>query len=135
MADRTATRSTAGPATICSPGGGESTPPASRPGPGARGAGQNLELRLAGGDVLTMTGWFNGITQRVELVRFADGTTWDAATLDSLAHADLPHAGTAAADTLYGSDGADTLEGFAGNDLLEARAGDDVLIGGAGFDL
>ena len=101
----------------------------------ARRAGQNLELRLAGGDVLTMTGWFNGITQRVELVRFADGTTWDAATLDSLAHADLPHAGTAAADTLYGSDGADTLEGFAGNDLLEARAGDDVLIGGAGFDL
>jgi len=95
--------------------------------------GANLELSLASGNKLVVAGWFNG--QRVELVRFADGTEWDVATIETLAYADLPHVGTVLADTLFGTNDADTLEGLEGNDRLEGRGGDDVLLGGAGNDM
>ena len=99
-----------------------------------RRAGANLELRLASGDMLVMASWFTSFAQQVELVRFADGTAWDVAMLDTLAYADLPHIGTALADTLFGTNEADSLEGLEGNDRLEGRGGDDVLVGGSGND-
>jgi len=98
----------------------------------ARRVGANLELSLASGDKLVAAGWFTG--QQVELVRFADGTAWDVAMLDTLAYADLPHVGTGLADTLFGTNDADTLEGLEGNDRLEGRGGNDVLAGGTGND-
>ena len=99
-----------------------------------RRAGNNLELRLASGDMLVVGSWFTSFAQQVELVRFADGTAWDVPTLETLAYADLPHVGTTLADTLFGTNDADTLEGLEGNDQLDGRGGDDVLLGGVGND-
>ncbi len=64
-------------------------------------------------------------------IRFADGTTWDPATvLDKL----YMHRGTSAADNLVGGPGDDTLYGYAGNDTLVGQAGNDLLDGGTGAD-
>lgn len=99
-----------------------------------RRAGANLELRFASDDVLVSAGWFSGSAQQVELVRFADGTTWDVATLDAMANVGFTYTGTAAADVLLSSDGPDMLNGLAGNDRLEGLGGSDTLLGDAGID-
>jgi trimeric autotransporter adhesin len=99
-----------------------------------RRAGANLEIYLASGDILVSTGWFVDASQRIERVRFTDGTNWDIATLDLMANAGFTYIGTDNADFLYGSDGSDTLDGLAGNDVLGGFSGDDLLRGGTGFD-
>ena len=101
----------------------------------ARRAGADLELRLASGDVLVVSGWFSGTAQKVELVRFADGTAWDVAALELLANAGFTYTGTASADVITGSEGPDTLDGLEGNDQLDGAGGDDTLVGGPGFDV
>ena len=93
-------------------------------------------------------------------VRFADGSTWNAADIaartqapallasagnDLLigsANADLIDAlggndsviGGAGSDTLAGGDGMDSLAGGSGDDLLDGGAGNDTLTGGDGDD-
>lgn len=69
------------------------------------------------------------VAQRLEAVRFADGTVW---TFEQL-HARFT-SGTAGADQITGFSGDDTLLGFAGNDRLLGAAGNDVLDGGSGDD-
>ncbi|MBL0167826.1 MAG: hypothetical protein IPP85_12125 [Propionivibrio sp.] len=87
---------------------------------------------------------------QIDTVKFADGTSWNRATL--IAH-EVSVFGTAAADslgghnggpnslygydgndTLSGGDGADTLNGGNGNDTLFGNDGNDLLDGGTGTD-
>ncbi|MDP2794671.1 MAG: calcium-binding protein, partial [Sulfurisoma sp.] len=78
----------------------------------ARRDAYSLYLKIAGTtDQLTLSNWFVGDTYKVEQVRFADGTVWDAATL--IAKANIPTTGN---DYLTGSMGADTLSGGLGDD-------------------
>jgi Ca2+-binding RTX toxin-like protein len=84
----------------------------------------NLYLSIAGTtDKLTLNYWFSGDSYRVEQVRFADGTVWDANTLIAKANV-----GTTGNDYLVGSTGADRLAGLVGNDnYLVDNAGDVVV--------
>jgi Ca2+-binding RTX toxin-like protein len=83
----------------------------------------------ATGDTLTAKNWFAHARYRVEQVRFADGTLWDASLLALAALL-----GTPGADVISGQDTADTLRGLAGSDTLYGGGGDDVLDGGSGDD-
>lgn len=107
-----------------------------------------LILTLSGTeDAMSILGWYDG--NRVETIRFADGTTWDAtylrertvtpptenadywvgdATQDDVVET------LAGDDRAYGYGGNDTLSGGAGNDSLFGGAGNDVLDGGVGND-
>lgn len=81
---------------------------------------------------LTLTNYFQSDgtgSYRIEQIKFADGTIWDAATIK--AKAIVP---TAGADNIYGYATNDTLNGLGGNDMLSGREGDDVLDGGTGND-
>ena len=94
--------------------------------------GEDLVLSLNdGADTLTIQQWFWNDSQeyRVEVIEFADGTTWDVDTMKQLVLQ-----GTADDDTLIGTAAADTLNGYAGNDRIFGRADDDILSGGTGND-
>ncbi|HEY0847977.1 MAG TPA: calcium-binding protein, partial [Noviherbaspirillum sp.] len=101
-------------------------------------------------DVLTVNNWFTHSANRVEQVRFADGTTWNTSVLSGARNALFAPAsggsvqggsgsdvliGQAGDDVLAGKSGNDSLHGGAGNDTLDASNGDDRLNGGAGNDM
>ncbi|MBW7900131.1 MAG: hypothetical protein H3C26_01520 [Rhodocyclaceae bacterium] len=65
----------------------------------------------------------------VEAIRFADGTSWDFATIKAKSIE-----GTGSNDALYGGNEDDVLAGLGGNDQLYGREGNDTLDGGAGND-
>jgi Ca2+-binding RTX toxin-like protein len=110
----------------------------------------NLYLHLNQlSDVLTVSNWFSSSANRVEKVKFADGTVWSESTLSSAKTALFaPVAGGSVQgssyndvivgqggnDTIAGRSGNDVLLGGAGNDTLDASSGDDRLNGGAGND-
>ncbi len=79
---------------------------------------------------------FGGEYTPVQLVKFADGTTWTSATLISLVLATTPGddniTGSANADVLMGGLGNDTLDGSNGDDRLGGGPGNDTLAGGIG---
>jgi Ca2+-binding RTX toxin-like protein len=79
-------------------------------------------------------GHFLSAERRVEAIEFADGTTVDTATLDSLPVA--PVAGSAGDDRLAGSGYDDTLAGGPGRDSLSGGRGSDtyVFVAGDGQD-
>lgn len=93
----------------------------------------NLIISIAGTtDTLTLPYYFSQdgeSANRVEEIRFADGTVWDVATVKAMITQ-----GTAGNDTLTGFSGADSLFGYGGTDTLWARAGNDYLDGGPGTD-
>ncbi len=114
--------------------------------------GDDLVLGIGGtADTLTVAGHFwndAGVPgYRVEEIRFADGTVWDAErvraavlagtdaaqTITGYAGADVIDAG-GGADVVYGRGGDDTIGGGSGDDTLQGEEGDDVLDGGAGND-
>ena len=74
-------------------------------------------------------------------IDFADGTTWNGATLSTpladvftgAAGADIL-SGEAGNDVIYGGGGNDVLDGGADNDTMWGEAGDNTLIGGQGND-
>jgi VCBS repeat-containing protein len=97
----------------------------------------NLYVALPTGDTLTVQDNYarhpsSGFNGAVETARFADGTFWDATTLQT--HVKAAPA-TNEADVLYAGGGGDVLNGLAGDDRLYGFGGDDVLDGGAGDDL
>ncbi|MGE4337678.1 MAG: calcium-binding protein [Pigmentiphaga sp.] len=113
----------------------------------------DLILTIAGTtDQVTVRSFFtsnlaNGVNNPVQMVAFADGTTWDASELVRRAFVGTVGAdfiyGTQDADVIYGQSGSDTLRGNGGNDVLyggdgidtlHGDAGDDILEGGAGND-
>lgn len=92
--------------------------------------GNDLILTItATGDSLTLRGTVTNGDNRIEQVRFADGTVWTADLLQQLGSGS-----SSGDDTLYGSGAAELLAGGAGNDWIDARGGDDIIVGGTGTD-
>jgi Ca2+-binding RTX toxin-like protein len=101
----------------------------------------NLVVRLASGDSMTVLGYFDtGSDRKIDSIRFTDWA-WDQAYIDT--HASLVVEGTDGNDVLSSPDsggivrsgaGNDSLTGLDGNDTLMGEAGDDVLDGGYGHD-
>ena len=89
-----------------------------------RGNDPGVSVRIRGtGDVFVLD-------RDLAQLRFADGSSYDAAAIRALMLASA----TDGDDVLVGGSGGDVLEGGAGDDGLYGRAGDDVLDGGAGSD-
>ena len=101
------------------------------------------------GESITVLGFFSSDSQKLDVIRFADGTVWNRAAMignigiygtsgnDSLAapyNEDSRLYGYEGNDTLYGSTGNDRLDGGVDDDYLAAQAGNDFLDGGAGSD-
>ncbi|MBK7424392.1 MAG: calcium-binding protein, partial [Propionivibrio sp.] len=102
------------------------------------------------GESITVQSYFSSDSYKLDFVKFADGTTWDRATLaaremtvygsagnDTLVgHNGGPNIlyGLDGADNLGGGDGVDTMYGGTGNDTLYGNTGNDLLDGGTGND-
>lgn len=81
----------------------------------------HLYLKIRGTpDALTVNNWYQNSATRVESVRFADGTVWSAATLESLIGPSEED------DFLLGTSGADVIDGLGGNDTLYGGPGGDT---------
>lgn len=96
--------------------------------------GQNqLMLSIAGTtDTLKVNEFFQneGINDySIEVIRFADGTTWDLEEIKRRAL--IP---TEAKDGITGYSTNDNISGLGGSDSIYGRAGDDSIFGGAGAD-
>ena len=92
----------------------------------------DLVLAIVGtNDSLTVHNWFLGDSTewQVELIQFADGTTWDVDTIKQ-----MTLQGTPGDDILIGYSTGDTIVGYAGNDTLLGQDGQDTLLGGDGAD-
>ena len=95
-------------------------------------SGSDLVLTTdTAGDQITVSGFFADSRVQIEQVQFADGTAWDAATLQRLPSGIV---GTNQVDILLGTATADSLFGLGGNDTLNGGAEADRLVGGAGDD-
>ena len=114
----------------------------------------NLELIVKGtSDKLIVEDYFSPyygysyndptkMVNKVEEVRFTDGTVWD---VEYVCKAALTTTGSEGSDYLTGFDdqndkisglaGDDTIYGYAGNDVLTGGAGNDTLVGGEGEDV
>jgi len=119
-------------------------------------SGQDIVISLAGGaDTLTLQSWYDGAAHQVEILRFADGTSWNAQTLGAHADANLPPESGASepiaplsldepeafpqpaalAVAVAGfTPFSDFVRGTGGDDLMEALAGNDTAYGGPGND-
>ncbi|MBJ3591097.1 hypothetical protein JGC56_08045 [Salmonella enterica subsp. enterica serovar Saintpaul] len=98
-------------------------------------------------DQVTITRYGDAEKYRVENIVFADGTTWDAKTVETMLMTGTDEAQTITAfkdgseihalggdDTLSGSDARDQLYGDGGNDTLYGGKSNDELYGGTGDD-
>lgn len=85
-------------------------------------------------DQISLGGFFEFSSLRIDRITFVDGTIWDYNAM--LAHtAGVNLTGTEETDYLYGNLTDDTLSGVGGDDTLSGGAGNDTLDGGAGADL
>ncbi len=94
----------------------------------------DLILTIAGTqDQLTVNNYFynDGAfnSYGIELIRFADGTSWDYATVRAKSLEV-----TEGDDTIYGFGSGDVIDGLGGNDILHGLNGNDTLDGGTGND-
>jgi len=99
----------------------------------------HLVIRLDGSeDLVGVVDYFSQNTYRLAQIVFADGTVWDADTIDSRIVRTLDEAVTYTASEeggeFEGGNNNDTLTGMAGEDALQGGKGDDWLTGGAGED-
>lgn len=101
---------------------------------------------VATGDQLKVVGYFQqqgNSANKVEAIRFADGTVWTIDQVEAMAlvstsgddylfgySTDDSISGGAGDDELWGSSGNDTLDGGQGNDYLNGGAGDDTYLFG-----
>jgi Ca2+-binding RTX toxin-like protein len=96
-----------------------------------RRANNDLFIKVvATGEEIKVTNHFGTTNRGIEKIEFADGTSWDLATIN----ANAPIRGTDNADTLNGSSGNDDMDGRGGDDALNGNGGNDTLIGGLGND-
>ena len=72
--------------------------------------------------------WSTTTNYGIERIDFADGTSWDRATINAAAW----YRGTTGADTLSGSNFNDTFHGGTGNDTLNSTTGSDTFIYASG---
>ncbi|MEL6207060.1 MAG: calcium-binding protein, partial [Pseudomonadota bacterium] len=91
----------------------------------------DLVLRVAGrSDTITVEGQFTSdISRVVEVLEFADGTTWNANRLRETA---FENQSTDGDDTLLGTAQRDSLSGGLGNDTISGLAGGDTYLFGRG---
>lgn len=83
--------------------------------------GASLVLAISGStDTLTIANQFVSTADRVEEIRFADGTVWDPNSIPFVIR------GTAGNDILAGTAGVDIFEGLAGNDTMSGGVGNDT---------
>lgn len=86
-----------------------------------------------GTDSLALRDWFSsadmGGGEKVNEIRFFDGTVWDGDTITEMATGP-----TEGDDYIEGTQDDDVLSGLGGSDYLEAKRGNDTLIGGTGND-
>jgi Ca2+-binding RTX toxin-like protein len=80
-------------------------------------------------DRLQIKNWFASDASKIEYIRFADGTIWDAAAMNAIASTP-----TETDDYLVGTPFADVIDGGGGNDVIYGLAGNDTLYGGTGND-
>ncbi|MES2662639.1 MAG: calcium-binding protein, partial [Pseudomonadota bacterium] len=96
-------------------------------------SGNDLKINILNtDDSLTVQYYFSQDTASaytIDQIKFADGTTWDSATVKTKVQV-----ATANDDTLWGYATADALSGLDGNDMLYGQAGNDTLNGGTGND-
>ncbi|UII63512.1 calcium-binding protein [Xanthomonas translucens pv. translucens] len=96
--------------------------------------GNNLVIRFAGGDQLTLNQYYYSDSwweYKINQIQFADDITWDQAHIK----AHTTTLGTAANDTLVGyASGPNRMLGLAGNDTITGGGNNDVLDGGEGND-
>ncbi|MFM0592223.1 calcium-binding protein [Paraburkholderia dilworthii] len=81
------------------------------------------------GDQITLVGEMRDGGQGVQVVQFADGTTWTRQQLIQVAAL----CGTAGNDTLYGTSTAEVFDGRGGNDYVVGGGGGDTFIFNAGY--
>jgi Ca2+-binding RTX toxin-like protein len=107
-----------------------------------------VELSRAGNDLLItikdtgeairivgqFTDDFRAPGHGIEIIRFADGTEWDRATIAGTTAAPF-FAGTPGDDVIIGSAISENLYGEAGNDIIDGKAGSDLQYGGLGNDV
>ncbi len=104
----------------------------------ARRVGGNLIVKIndpgnpMATDQITVEGWFNSDTNRIENFAFADGSSISKVQMSVLGNVQT---GTDAADTMSDSIGDSVINGGAGNDIItDFSAGTNTLRGGAGND-
>ncbi|MGH8710004.1 MAG: calcium-binding protein [Burkholderiales bacterium] len=94
--------------------------------------GLDLLFTDKSGNQVRVSNWYADVNSSpIQQATFADGTVWDAATLDDKASLVNDPPGL----TLIGSNGKNSLNGGAWNDVLLGGKGNDNLHGGAGDDL
>lgn len=94
------------------------------------GFGYDLILKIkATGDQFTFQNQFLSGVAHLEFIKFADGTTWDDATITQMSMQ-----GTSGNDVLMGTTGNDVMNGYDGNDMLMGYEGNDSMSGGNGDD-
>ncbi|WP_341908625.1 calcium-binding protein [Polaromonas sp. YR568] len=80
----------------------------------------DLRLEIDGTtDALTISNYYFSAADKVEEIRFADGTVWTPETMPILVQ------GTWDSDWLSGTAGADSFKSGTGNDIMQGGAGDD----------
>jgi Ca2+-binding RTX toxin-like protein len=96
-----------------------------------RSDGASLYVKVnATGHEIKVTNYFAATNRGIEKIEFADGSSWNLATIN----ANAPIRGTDNAETLNGTSGNDTMEGLGGNDTLNGGSGNDTITGGLGDD-
>jgi Ca2+-binding RTX toxin-like protein len=96
-------------------------------------AGDALKVTIIStGEVITIARQFYSETENwgVERFDFADGTSWDLATINAPAVVD-PNGDA----TIVGTAAAETVDGTAGGDIIFGKEGDDLTRGGASGDV
>ena len=108
-----------------------------------RRVGANLELSILGtADKLIVENYFSAYprnswyssgenSNKIEVIEFADGTTWDIATILEMARF---IDGTEQADTIYGFETNDVIAAGDGDDIIYAQSGNDIIDAGDGND-
>jgi Ca2+-binding RTX toxin-like protein len=110
--------------------------------------GDSLNLSWAGGDSVSISNYFGWSgRERVETIRFVDGTEWTVTDIakrqagtsgndDFTGIFDVANEmqGLAGNDTLVGGSLGDTLDGGTGNDTLDGGAGNDTFYDAGGAD-
>jgi|GEM_PF-1596160 Ca2+-binding RTX toxin-like protein len=100
-----------------------------------------VQIKSSPNDLITVSSHFAQVdagAAAIDSIVFADGVTWNAATIRSTVLAATTAndhiQGYATNDTLYGGDGNDLITGKAGADTLYGQNGNDYLDGGSGND-
>ncbi|MDL2321917.1 hypothetical protein LJC47_06180, partial [Desulfosarcina sp. OttesenSCG-928-B08] len=90
-----------------------------------------------GEDSITLENWYRS-ENRIEEIRFADGTVWtpaDVITRMSTAEDDVYKGFDDQNNIIHSGDGHDIINGGTGNDQIDGGAGEDALYGGDGDDV